>query len=247
MVLNLFRNYLGSVQRRIRSSRATRQRSPYAGTFTPAADHRLLEVLEDRTLLSAQFLGGSAELQMNGNYVVTVEYTTLDDMNNPAALGATGIGFNVHYDSSLLTFVSVANVFPDDLLSSPTDGLEGAAGAEVDADANTDMAINTLYLDFAGTFPNSPLATPITLYEVTFSVDDGVLPSATQINFTRNGGATNLTDSEPFDFQSQSVTLTPPPSVSIAATTNGVEGASPTNGLFTVTQSTASGTDTDVA
>ena len=132
MVLNLFRNYLGSVQRRIRSSRATRQRPPYSGTFTPAADHRLLEVLEDRTLLSAQFLSGPSATMATapgGNVVVTVQYTTLDDLDMPAALAATGIGFNLHYDSSVLTFQSVANVFPDDLLSAPTDGLEGAAGA----------------------------------------------------------------------------------------------------------------------
>ncbi|MDA0920986.1 MAG: hypothetical protein O2945_18095 [Planctomycetota bacterium] len=88
------------------------------------------------------------------------------------------------------------------------------------------------------------MATPITLYEVTFSVAGG-FSSSTQVNFTRNGGATNLTDSEPFDFQSQSITLTPTPSVSIAGTTDGAE-AGPTNGLFTVTQSATTGTNTVV-
>ncbi|MGZ0174952.1 MAG: hypothetical protein ACKVHE_36110, partial [Planctomycetales bacterium] len=70
---------------------------------------------------------------------IPILYQTQDATETPAALAADGFTPNLHYDSSVLTVVSVANVLPDDqgapLGSAPTNGIETQNGTPADGDA----------------------------------------------------------------------------------------------------------------
>lgn len=123
----------------------------------------------------------------------------------------------MHYDSRALIFQGTRNVLIDDLIQSPIDGVEGAYGATVDHDADTDRTLNTLFLDFMGTFPNELTTEPVTLFEAVFKIAPD-FQGSTDVNFSRNGGSIILSDARPPGFESQSVRVVSPPTEVIKAT-----------------------------
>jgi len=62
---------------------------------------------------------------------VPVTYQTVNDSGQPNALPSIALGFNLHYDSSVLTFLGARNTLTDDLISVPTDDIEGMHGGNL--------------------------------------------------------------------------------------------------------------------
>ncbi len=258
MLLNLFRSYLSTVKQRVSSTSRSAERRSCRSRLVPRVSCRALETLEDRTLLAAQvFSAGTTTLSATagGTIAIPVFYQTLDDGDVPTTLQTNQFSFNVHFDSTQISPTQSPAVQAGDV--SFIEGLvvlnDAAAESADDSDANTDMSITAAYSDTDGLGlfgipglpnPGTETDTPLLLFTIQFDVSAGF--TTTDINFTGSPGVV-FGQAANFEFRGQSVSLVGPPSVSIAATTNGVEGASPTNGLFTVTQSAASGTDTDVS
>ena len=252
MLLNLFRSYLASVKQRVRSTNRASSRRLGLQNFSHA-ELRSPEVLEDRTLLAAQVISAGAttlSATAGGTITIPVFYQTLDDSDNPAALQSTQFSFSVHFDPTQITPTNNPVVGFADIQTTESIAFlpfqEAEAVDNSDGDAATTQVIRGAYTDdfIPGLF-NAPQVAARQLFEIEFDVAPG-FSGPTQINFTGEAGAV-FGQPANFEFRGQSVSLVGPPSVSIAATTNGVEGASPTDGLFTVTQSAASGTDTDVS
>lgn len=177
-----------------------------------------MESLESRTLLSAQMISSSVEaieVEPSETIVVPVLYSTIDDTGQAAAVPSVVIGFNIHFDSQALTFMGTRNVLTDDLISVPTEVPEGAYGATIDGNPDTDLAINTAYLNIFGLFPNEPTTEPLILFEAVFKVTPD-FQGTSEINFTRNGDSPTL-NGHAFEFESQSVQVMTQPAKEAAA------------------------------
>ena len=108
-----------------------RRRKQKDGLATPEA------ALEQRLLLAAQVISSDAptkSLAPGEAIDIPVMYQTLNDSGIPAALASNQISFNLHYDSSQLTFDSVRNVFSEGLLVSPDTSRAETDGAVVGDD-----------------------------------------------------------------------------------------------------------------
>lgn len=226
MLMNLFQSFSDTLFNQISSSSLGRRRSARSrfAAQLPAFNAGM-ESLESRTLLSAQMISSSVEtieVQPSETIVVPVFYSTVDDAGQPSAIPALALGFNIHYDSQALTFLGTRNVLADDLMSAPTDVAEGAHGATVDFNPDTDRAINTIFLDFTGTFPNQPAAEPVMLFEAVFRVSVD-FHGTSEVNFTRNAGSINLADGSAFDFESQNVKVQVQPMKATTAASESLE------------------------
>jgi hypothetical protein len=124
---------------------------------------------------------GSPKGMIGGQLTVTFDYNTSTDSN------VTGLGLNVHYDSSVLTPVSVSDVLayktfigPSiDSLNSDSDNLDGVAA--------TDMYINMSWVDFTGaTWPGN---LPENLLTITFDVIDDDSVDSTVIGISATSTA----------------------------------------------------------
>jgi hypothetical protein len=92
---------------------------------------------------------------------VDISYDVSDDNAN-----LTGLGLNIHYDSSLITFVALSYVFQDDVIQS--------AGPYIDVDnldenASTDMYASIAWASLDGDWPG---VLPETLATVGFMVEE---------------------------------------------------------------------------
>ena len=94
-----------------------------------------------------------------GNFTLTVNYNVSDGDNT-----LSGLGINIHFDSSKLEYIDF-NKFLDtgDLISAPN--LTEDTNDE-DNDSNTDKMINMSWASFSGQWPNENL--PIVLAELNF-------------------------------------------------------------------------------
>jgi hypothetical protein len=94
----------------------------------------------------------------------------------------TGLGIRLHYDSSVLTFVSQSDVLAADNI--------GASGPyndddNDDSDTSTDKYVDGAWASFGGAWPG---ALPAELFTVTFTVND-VDSASTDINFSSTSTA----------------------------------------------------------
>ncbi|MEO2017590.1 MAG: hypothetical protein ABGZ53_24820, partial [Fuerstiella sp.] len=100
----LLKSFFGQTLRsRSRSGQARKRSSDRSAQIGRSSG---AEVLENRTLLAAQMVGSDATSRIvtGGEVIeVPVTYRTLDDSNDPAALRATLISFNLHFDSDVLS------------------------------------------------------------------------------------------------------------------------------------------------
>ncbi len=92
---------------------------------------------------------------------VDISYDVSDDNAN-----LTGLGLNIHYNSSLITFVALSNVFQGDVIQS--------AGPYIDADnldenVSTDMYASVAWASLDGNWPG---VLPETLATVGFMVEE---------------------------------------------------------------------------
>ena len=111
----------------------------------------------------------------------------------------TGIGFYVHYDSSLLEFVEVSNEFTSVTTTyvgsgSPEDDIE-----DYDESPNTDKRFVVAWFSVSCEFPGEDL--PLSLMDITFKAKEEIeTPADTFINFSAPGGTASC-----YDFYSTSM------------------------------------------
>ena len=116
----------------------------------------------------------------------------------------TGVGVNLHYDSSVLTFVSlVANENVSDSLG---DGEKAEDSSSADSSSETDRVAYTSYANTTGEFPEVQfiedgavidLPLPAELYTITFEKASAAFEGSTTLNFTTSTGPGNEVMAEP--------------------------------------------------
>lgn len=194
-----------------------------------------LEALETRALLAAQIISSDAPVKTvaEGESVdVPVVYQTLDDQGNPAALQATRLNFNLHFDADLLSLVSVREIEQEDLVTTPATPRPESDPLVVgdDNDASTETALTASYVDTTGPagWPNAPVSGGTVIYIARFTALAGFVE--TNINFSINESADLVGGSGTFEFQSNPVTLQSPagPTVSVSDATPVTEGGDAT-------------------
>ncbi len=214
-----------------------------------------IERLEDRALLAAQVVGPTAgtlnQDVVPGNAVsIDVQYSTTDDLGDPAQILTTTLGVRLHYDSSALTFVDTTNVFATNLILAGEQA-EGTAPGDADTGADsaeTDRYVLVTWSDSSGQWPGAT-ALPLDIFSANFIVNAGFTGSTT-INFTRSGTPPNLTEFTPISATVDEFVV---PLVSIANAADVTEGGDSVftvtldedpSGVVTVDYSTADGTAT---
>lgn len=209
------------------------------------------EILETRALLAAQIISSDAPFKTvaEGESIdIPVVYQTLDDNGNAAPLRADTLNFNLHYDTDVLSLVSVREVFAEDLQSDPTAPLAETNGQVTgdDNDAATDTVLLADYVD-SGTgtqgWPDNTNGSATTLYIARFTALAGFVE--TDINFSQNEPSAVIGGNGNFEFQSNPITLQTPagPTVSVADAAAVTEGGA---AVFTVSLNTAASSDITV-
>ena len=124
---------------------------------------------------------GEPKGMIGGQLTVTVDYSTSTDSNVP------GLGLNVHYDSSVLTPVSISDLLPYKVFIAPSVDSVQSESADEDGVAATDKYINMAWSDFTGaTWPGN---LPENLLTITFDVIDDDSVASTVIGFSASSTA----------------------------------------------------------
>lgn len=112
--------------------------------------------------------------------VVPIIYDVSDDNNK-----MTGLGIRIHFDSSVLSFTTMLNVFEDSLVGQDIQ----ANFDEHDKDHNedTDSYVGVAWAALSGNFPDQPL--PLELLEIAFEVSTETEVEATEIGFSDSATA----------------------------------------------------------
>lgn len=201
--------------------RARRPLRPSFGRFaqhSPLANGQAVEMLERKTLLASQLVASeltTTTVTPGSTIEVPVRYSTLDDNGDPAALRATLISANLHFDSDVLTFVESTDIFAEDIVVVPnaTRPESDAAVTGDDNDADTDTVIVSAYSDTPTPinpentgWPNNPSVDGILLYTARFTVNAG-FTGTTDINFSANATGNVVGQAASFDFQSISLNV----------------------------------------
>jgi hypothetical protein len=126
-------------------------------------------------------LVGEPKGMIGGQLTVTVDYNTSTGSN------VTGLGLNVHYDSSVLTPVSVSDVLQSDLFIAPNVSNVSSDSANEDNNSSTDMLMNMAWASFTGA--NWPGNLPENLLTITFDVVDNDALDSTVIGFSDSSTA----------------------------------------------------------
>ncbi|MDA7826528.1 cohesin domain-containing protein [Porticoccaceae bacterium] len=143
-------------------------------------------------LVAKQFVSvkGSPSAWLGASANVTIEYNVNTDNSE-----LSGFGFNLHYDSSVLTFGDFADVLAADNISS-----DGSFNDVTDMDQNpaTDKFISAEWNSLSNSWPGE---LPVELLTLNFNVAEQVTGEATPISFS---GETNAAG---FEFGSVSYDL----------------------------------------
>lgn len=124
---------------------------------------------------------GEPKGMIGGQLTVTVDYSTSTDSN------VTGLGLNVHYDSSVLTPVSISDILAYKSFIAPSVDSIQSESADEDGVAATDKYINMAWSDFTGsTWPGN---LPENLLTITFDVIDDDSVESTVIGFSASSTA----------------------------------------------------------
>ena len=153
---------------------------------------------------------------------------------DPDLAQTTGIGINLHYDSTKLTFVSFsAN---EDVSDSLGNGEKPEDEGTIDASEVTDRVVYTSYASTQSEFPDTDdfikdgqivsFQMPVELFSVTFSRASADFAGPTTLNFTTTTGPGNEVVADSFDivFKDDEV----PPEITLAETSITVEAVGPT-------------------
>lgn len=123
-----------------------------------------------------------AKAMVGGSASVTVTYSA-EEVN------LTGLGLRVHYDSSVLTPTSIADVLASSIIVSPDLNNLQSDSDNADGISATDTFINMSWATF-GT-ANWPGTSPVDLLTINFNVAEGVTDQNTVIGFSKTSTATN--------------------------------------------------------
>jgi uncharacterized secreted protein with C-terminal beta-propeller domain len=159
------------------------------------SDNEDLAPLDNSISLSAQMVSvqGNPSAVIGQQVSIGIGY----DVNN-GDNQLTGIGFRIHYDSSVLTFIEVADLLNTDII---VNGQGPFADTDnFDNDVATDNYISVAWASLFGTWPNVEL--PTQLMSLAFkSAETVVADSATHINFSATSSAAG------FEFEAQNYHL----------------------------------------
>ena len=160
---------------------------------------------------------------------VTVSYDT-----TPTGLQTTGAGISVFYDSSKLTFVSLAETYDEDLTQATrTPDSVVADSANLDDNTATDKRAIIAYTSFTGAWPDEDDSDrPLELFKVTFDAASASWAGETPINLVITSGAAGYTATNPsvtVEFLPDQVLpeITAPSAISVEA--EGSTGTAATN------------------
>ena len=111
------------------------------------------ERTERRALLTTQVVTatpGTQAVSPGDSFSIDVDYSTRNDLDQPAQLQGTGLGLRLHYDSSAVTFTNVTDAFQTGL--SPVSDQPESAG-QMDNDSNTDRFVLMAWFDLINPWP----------------------------------------------------------------------------------------------
>ena len=135
-------------------------------------------------IITAELSG--QEIAAGDQVSIVVSYSVTDD-----AL-TTGLGFKLHYDSSVLLDPTISGILNASLIGSQTaDDTENADNVE-----STDKVFGANWAAFGGDWPKD-IELPVELYTITFTA--GADFADTTINFSKTSGATG------YDFVAQNL------------------------------------------
>ena len=134
------------------------------------------DVLSTDSALQQVSVDGSPVGRAGDSLDISVTYNVSD--NNPSL---TGLGFRLHYDSSVLTFNDFGFLFDGSLFADNEDDFN-----DLDNDSSTDKYITVGWVSLFSTFPG---VLPQNLTTVNFSVASDTNLELTPINFTSDNTA----------------------------------------------------------
>ena len=146
-----------------------------------------------------------------GTISVPVVYRTLNSDGDPVALQASLISFNLHFDSTALTFVETTDIFAEGIQVVP-DSTRLESDVAVTGDDNDNATDNVLVASYSDNdsalnlgWPNNSVVDGQVLYIAHFTAAGDF--TGTTINFSANAVGTVVGESEDFSFSSESVTV----------------------------------------
>ena len=142
--------------------------------------------LSKEQIVSAEL--SSQEVAAGDQVSIVVSYSVTDN-----AL-STGLGFKLHYDSSVLTEPSASGILDLDLIGSQIADDSGNSDGEV----STDKVFGANWAAFGGNWPKDT-DLPVALYTITFTAGEDF--AGTIINFSKTSGASG------YDFVAQNLNI----------------------------------------
>jgi hypothetical protein len=134
-------------------------------------------------------LAGEPKGMIGGQLSITVDYASSTGSD------VTGLGLNVHYDSSVLTPASVSDVLQTSIFIAPEVANVSPDSANEDNNASTDMLMNMAWASFTGA--NWPGNGSANLLTITFDVVDNDALDSTVIGFSDSSTAAGYELSAP--------------------------------------------------
>ena len=134
-------------------------------------------------------LVGEPKGMIGGQLSITVDYASSTGSD------VTGLGLNVHYDSSVLTPASVSDVLQTSIFIAPEVANVSPDSANEDNNASTDMLMNMAWASFTGA--NWPGNGSANLLTITFDVVDNDALDSTVIGFSDSSTAAGYELSAP--------------------------------------------------
>ena len=163
-------------------------------------------------------------------FSIDVNYSTAD----PANASTTGLGLEIFWDSSQVSFTELTNLLDISGVTQPTGEISDDT-SDLDGDPNTDRFFVQAWLDLGSNFPTADPTFPQLLYTANFTAVDGF--TGTTINFSDSATANN------FDFVSTPAVINagdaPLPTLSIDDVTVTEGDTGNVEATFTVTLSEA--------
>lgn len=132
-----------------------------------------------------------------------VEFTVQYTASSPR--DTTGLGLQLYYDSSKLTFTGISNVFNNGLAGIISENDDTTNG---DADASTDKQIPAGWFDIGSNWPGAANAGDIALFKVSFTANADFTADTT-INITGNASGLNTFASTPVTIAAAKVNAIP--------------------------------------
>jgi hypothetical protein len=142
--------------------------------------------LSKEQIVSAEL--SAQEVAAGDQVSIVVSYSVTDN-----AL-STGLGFKLHYDSSVLTEPSASGILDLDLIGSQIADDSGNSDGQV----STDKVFGANWAAFGGNWPKDT-DLPVALYTITFTAGEDF--AGTTINFSKTSGATG------YDFVAQNLNI----------------------------------------